>query len=313
MNYISFSMLSQAFRAVRHNRGCAGVDLVTIRNFEDELDLNLRVLEDEVDRRVYSPLPLMKVLVAKKNGEPRGLCIPAVRDRVVQKTVLNCIEQILEAEFEDCSFAFRKGRSVRQAVYQIKGFHHQGYRWVINADIDDFFDTVDHSILLEKFECLVEFPNIRELVRIWLAAEVWDGTALTRLEKGIPQGSPISPILSNLFLDELDVELLEAGHKYVRYADDFVILCKSRKKAERALELAEQVLGNLCLNLGDKEIITFKDGFRYLGVTFLGDLIMKSFDPPKKKNKVLFYPKPLDLESHFRLKKKTEPSEPFII
>jgi RNA-directed DNA polymerase len=297
---ISYSSLLSAFEGVKHNRGCAGVDLVTLRHFEACLELNLRILEDELHRQIYFPLPLMKIFVAKKNGEPRKLCIPAVRDRVVQKAVLQQVEEILEKEFEDCSFAYRKGRSVRQAVYKIKEFHHQGCRWIVNADIDDFFDTVDHEMLTEKFERVVKDSGIRRLVKTWLAAEVWDGTALTRLEKGIPQGSPLSPVLSNLFLDELDMEMLKAGHRYVRYADDFLILCKTRGKAEEALALCEAVLGRLRLTLGDKDITTFEKGFGYLGVMFLGELIMKPFDVPKKKNKVLFYPKPFDIDGWVR-------------
>jgi group II intron reverse transcriptase/maturase len=300
---ISYSSLLSAFEGVKHNRGCAGVDLITLRHFENNLELNLRILEHELHSKIYFPLPLMQIFVAKKNGEPRKLCIPAVRDRVVQKAVLQRVEAILEKEFADCSFAYRKGRSVRQAVYKIKELHHQGCRWIVNADVDDFFDTVDHELLTEKFERVVKDSNIRRLVKTWLAAEVWNGTALTRLEKGIPQGSPLSPILSNLFLDELDEEMLKAGYGYVRYADDFLILCKTREKAEEALALCEAVLSRLRLVLGDKDISTFKEGFKYLGVMFLGDLIMKPFDVPKKKNKVLFYPKPFDMEGWVRGKR----------
>lgn len=132
--------LLAAFEDVKDNHGCAGVDGVTIGQFEKRLAVNLAGLRSELNDGTYFPLPLMKIQVAKKNGEPRGLCIPTVRDRVVQTAVLHRINSLFEKEFEECSFAYRQGRSVRQAVMRIKEFHEQGYRWVVDADIDAFFD-----------------------------------------------------------------------------------------------------------------------------------------------------------------------------
>ena len=210
---INHSLLSSAFHSVKENHGCAGVDGVTIERFEENLDLNLAKLQDELERQNYFPLPLMKILVEKKNGEPRALCIPAVRDRVVETAALQMIEPVLEKEFEECSFAYRKGRSVKQAVYKIKDCYDKGYRWVVDADIDAFFDSVDHKLLLAKFKQYIHDPHIQRLIEIWVTAEIWDGTSLKVCQKGIPQGSPISPILANLFLDELDEELLQKGRR----------------------------------------------------------------------------------------------------
>jgi len=123
-------LLSSAFQHVKENHGCAGVDGVTIERFEENFDLNLARLQDELERQIYFPLPLMKILVEKKNGEPRILCIPTVRDRVVETAVLQIIGPVLEKEFEDCSFAYRKGRSVKQAVYKITDYYDKGYCWV---------------------------------------------------------------------------------------------------------------------------------------------------------------------------------------
>ncbi len=296
--------LPSAFRSVKDNHGCAGVDGVTIKDFEEKLHENLAVLQDELARRTYFPLPLMKILVAKKNGEPRTLCIPAVRDRVVQKAVLQLIEPILEKEFEDCSFAYRQGRSVKQGVYKIKAYYDQGYRWVVDADIDAFFDNVDHRLLLEKFKRVVHDPDIQKLVEQWVRAEIWDGTSLRLLQKGIAQGSAVSPILANLFLDELDEELLQKNYKYIRYSDDFVILCKSPERAASALKLSKQVLEKLLLKLDEEEITDFKHGFKYLGVIFVNSLIMKPFETPKKKNNVLFFPQPFNLDAYLIKKKK---------
>ena len=301
---INHFSLSSAFQHVKENHGCAGVDGVTIERFEENLDLNLAKLQDELERQTYFPLPLMKILVEKKNGEPRILCIPAVRDRVVETAVLQIIGPVLEKEFEDCSFAYRKGRSVRQAVYKIKDYYDKGYRWVVDADIDAFFDSVDHKLLFAKFKRYIDDPHIQRLIELWLATEIWDGTSLKVCQKGIPQGSPISPILANLFLDELDEELLLKGYKYIRYADDYLILCKKKEDAEKGLELSKQVLEKLLLELDEEEITTFDQGFKYLGVIFLKSMVMKPFEVQKKNRKVLFYPKPFNLDAYLLEKKK---------
>ena len=296
--------LSAAFQSVKANNGCAGVDGVTIGQFEHDLNANLFALGEELRRGTYFPLPLMKIQVAKKNGEPRALCIPAVRDRVAQKAVLDLLEPVVEKEFETCSFAYRKGRSVRQAVYKIKEYYDNGYRYVVDADIDAFFDTVDHGLLTEKFRRVVADATIRTLIDLWIKAEVWDGTALSVIEKGIPQGSAISPMLANLFLDELDEEMLQKGLKFIRYSDDFVILCKTPEAAVQALELTEQVLDGLLLSLDEKEIVSFDKGFKFLGVVFLKSMIMQPFEVQQKHRKVLSYPGPFNLNAYLLKKKK---------
>ena len=303
---INLASLHFAFQSVKANHGCAGVDRVTIERFDQNLDENLKALHDELTTQTYFPLPLLKFLVdkGKGDGEARALCVPVVRDRVVQTAALKIIEPVFEKEFEECSFAYRKGRSVKHAVYKIKEYYDQGYRWVINADIDAFFDNVDHRLLLEKFKQYIHEPGIHRLVEQWLNVEIWDGTSLTRLEKGIPQGSPVSPILANLFLDELDEELLNKGYKYVRYADDFVILCKRPEDVNKALELSKQVLRKLLLTLDEEEITSFEQGFKYLGVYFVRSLIMTPFDRPKREHKVLNYPGPFDIQAYLLKKKK---------
>ena len=242
---ISFDKLTDAFKRVKANDGCAGVDRVTIDEFEYDLNANLKKLQGEIQNRTYRPLPLLKILVDKGNGEARALCIPAVCDRVAHVFVLDTVEPVLDREFEVCSFAYRKGHSVKDAVYMIKEYHEQGYNWIVDADIDEFFDSVDHGLLLAKFRKYIDIPFIQELIELWLKTEVWDGERLTILEKGIPQGSPVSPILANLFLDELDEEMLGRGYKIVRYSDDFIVLCKDREEAGKALQLSKEVLNKL--------------------------------------------------------------------
>ena len=306
-----FDSLCASFNRGKENHGCAGVDGVTIEQYEGNLDINLKIMHKELIEQTYWPLPLLKILVDKGNGEARALCVPTVRDRVIQAAVLQIVEPILEREFEDCSFAYRKGRSVKQAVFQVKEYYEQGYRWIVDADIDAFFDSVDHALLLAKFKKYVSIPYIQELIELWVKAEIWDGESLTVLQNGIPQGSPVSPILANLFLDELDETLLKKGYKYIRYADDFVILCKKPGEAKHALQLSKQTLEKLLLNLDEEQILSFEDGFKFLGVTFVRSMIMVPFDRPKKEKKVLFYPNPFNLEEYLHRKTRfaTEDTE----
>ncbi|HHT9121418.1 MAG TPA: group II intron reverse transcriptase/maturase [Candidatus Wunengus sp. YC63] len=301
---ITLNSLSLAFQSVKENHGCAGTDGVTIEQFEGNLDINLKIMHNEITEQTYFPLPLLKILVDKGNGEARALCIPTVRDRVVQTAVLQLIEPILEREFEECSFGYRKGRSVKQAVYKIKEYYEQGYHWVVDADIDAFFDSVDHALLLEKFKKYVSDPYIQKLIELWLKAEIWDGKSLIVPQKGIPQGSPISPILANLFLDELDEAFLKKGYKIVRYADDFIILCKKPDEAMNARQLSKQTLEKLHLQLDEEQITSFEQGFKFLGVVFVRSMIMVPFDRPKKERKILFYPDPLNINDYLMNKRR---------
>ncbi len=305
----SLGELRRAFEHVKANHGCAGVDGVTLHRFGSRIDLNLRILQDQLDRSVYRPLPLVKVLIPKKNGEKRTLCIPTVVDRIAQTAVLGRIEPVLEAEFEEISYAYRKGRGVRQAVMKIKELREEGYRYVADADIDDFFSSVDHDRLLVRLEEAIGDDAIIDLVRLWLKSEVWDGKVLRHLEKGLPQGSPISPILSNLFLDELDEKVEKMGFKYVRYADDFIIFARDAAEAMEGLEISEQILDGLSLELDDKEVTSFERGFSYLGVVFLNDLILKPFDAPKKKRGVVAFPAPMDMGAYFASRDRERPHD----
>ncbi|MDI6736617.1 MAG: group II intron reverse transcriptase/maturase [bacterium] len=295
--------LSTAWGRVKENHGCAGVDGVTIEGFEKRLERNLKRLQTDLRNKSYHPLPLLKFLVDKGNGEARPLSVPTVRDRIAQSAVLEVFEPAFESEFEECSFAYRKGRSVKQAIYQIKEYYEAGYRWVVDADIDAFFDSVDHQLLLKKVKRYINDEYIVRLIELWIKAEVWDGESLKVMNKGIPQGSPISPILANLFLDELDEAMLKNNQRYVRFADDFLVLCKSSEKAREILEFTNEVLERLLLKLDEGEIVSFDQGFKYLGVMFVRSMVMVPFDKPKKERKVLYYPPPLNMGA-YRLKKK---------
>ena len=173
-------------------------------------------------------------------------------------------------------------------------------------DVDAFFDRLDHVRLLRKVAAVIREEAVLELIALWVRAEVWDGQTITKLEHGIPQGSVISPALANLFLDELDESLLEKCYKLVRYADDFLILCKEKKQAQEALEVTDEILEGMGLDLDEEKtaITSFEAGFKYLGVIFLRSLIMKPFETTLKKRRVISFPPPLDRQAIEQLRSK---------
>ncbi len=277
-NVISHANLHAAWLRVYENQGGAGIDGVNLAAFAADLWLNLETLANEVKYNTYRPHPLLRVEIEKKSGGIRQLSIPVIRDRVLQTAVAIVLTPLFEAEFEDASFAYRKGRSIDQAIARIEQLRNKGYQWVVDADIHTFFDQVNHKLLMQQVQQLVGDKDILRLIRSWLTVIVVDGDERYRLTKGVPQGSPMSPILANLYLDQLDEVLLDKKYHLVRYADDFVILCKSQKKAEQALQLTGEVLEQLrlCFNQHKTGITSFNRGFRFLGVEFIRSLVFKS-------------------------------------
>jgi group II intron reverse transcriptase/maturase len=283
--------LNRAFLRVKENHGCTGSDEISLAGFESGLAGQIDLLQRMVQDESYFAWPLRKIEVEKSPGseERRTLLVPAVRDRVLQTAVAAYMEPFLEAEFDECSFAYRRGRSVRMAVERVYQLYQEGYRWLLDADIESFFGSVDREIAAGRLSTLIPDETVVRLVRLWLDSAVWDGLHLTRTAFGLPLGAVISPMLANLCLDVLDDRLLEEGIKMVRYSDDFVVLTKSRKAAERAHALTEEVLAGLRLRLneGKTRIVRFSDGFKFLGIIFLKDLLLQPWKPGRKRLKVL--------------------------
>lgn len=293
--------LRRAWERVEESDGCAGIDGVTLERFEDHLEAELTRLRGELVSESYAPLPLLQFTVPKAGGGQRKLAVPSVRDRVAQLATKAIIEPAFEAEFEQCSFAYRRSRSVQQALNQVEQLREAGYEWVVDADITSYFDNVDHQLLLKSVSDLVADPRIVRLITQWIVAMVYDGQQMTKLEKGLPQGAPISPMLANLFLDRFDELMLRDGQRLVRYADDFLILCRSRPRAEEALQLTGQILGELrlALNLEKTRVTSFSDGFRFLGATFIRSLSLMT-DPQDKgpAERAIRLPPPLPILRH---------------
>ena len=243
--------------------GCAGVDRVTIAEFQDNLAENLETLQSLLRENQYSPLPLLKIDV-KKEDNNRKIAIPAIRDRIVQSALLNVIEPYFEPSFLDCSFAYRPNRGAHQALNRVEKLIKKGFTWTAKADIENFFDNVDHEILIKSLAEKVNDSNIINLISKTLYSQEFENN------KGIAQGSVISPLFSNIYLHKFDETMVYAGYNIVRYADDFVVLTDSSEIAQQALQKAEESLDQLRLQLNKEKtcITNIKDGFVFLGYEF---------------------------------------------
>ena len=275
----SVETLRQGWDKVRKNNGMEGVDHQTCYMFGLKADEHLKQLRNELIECTYEALPLLRLDIPKPGSKKkRMLLIPAVRDRVVQSSTAIVLQPIFEKELENCTFAYRPGLSYLDAIETLRQLREEGYRWVVDADISAYFDNVDHALLFERFRELVPDPDVEALIRQWVRADMIHDYRRIRRSKGLPQGAVVSPMLANLFLDRFDEALVEKGFRPVRYADDFVIVCRSKPKAEAALELTEELLEGLNLQLHPEKtrLTTFDDGFRFLGSLFIRSLILPS-------------------------------------
>ncbi len=267
---ITSELVFKAWRAVRRNRGAAGIDKVSVRMFEQNLDANLARLMRELKQRTYEPLPARRVYIPKdaKGTKFRPLGIPAVRDRVAQEVLRCLLNPIFEARFHDHSYGFRGGRSCHDAVEKVLELGRQGYRYVLDADISGFFDNLSHSAIMRELSNVVADGNILGLVEKFLRAGVMEGGKIRATHVGTPQGGVVSPLLANIALNVLDWHLHERGLRFVRYADDFVILCRSEHEAKEALGLVEHLLADrlgLSLSPEKTKVTRFHEGFSFLG------------------------------------------------
>lgn len=237
---ITDGLLLESFKAVKRNRGAAGIDKVSIEMFEANLADNLRALMRDLKTGSFQPHPLRRHLIPKNETEFRPLGIPAVRDRVAQEVVRRLLSPIFEPLFHPSSYGFRPKRNCHMAVEAALKFHADGFGDVVDADIQGFFDNLSHSIIMQSVAERVADGNILRLVEKFLTSGVMDNGVFKPTSVGTPQGGVVSPLLANIVLNVLDWQLEHAGYRFVRYADDFVVLCQTPSQAKEALALVDR-------------------------------------------------------------------------
>jgi group II intron reverse transcriptase/maturase len=264
---ITIDLMHRAFRNVKRNRGAAGIDKVSIIMFEANLEQNLLALMRDLKTGTFRPLPLRRVHIPKAPGQTRPLGIPAVRDRVAQEVLRQLLSPLFERLFHDDSYGFRPGRNCHQAVERVLELHRQGHVHVLDADIKGFFDNIPHQVIMAGVAAEVADGNILRLVQRFLKAGVMEDGVFRQTTVGTPQGGVISPLLANIALNSLDWQLHEHGQRFVRYADDFVVLCQTETQVQEAFDLVQRQLTSLGLTLSAEKtkMNKFREGFAFLG------------------------------------------------
>jgi RNA-directed DNA polymerase len=234
--------LLRALRRVESNRGAPGVDGMTVEELRAHLINHWLEIRETLDRGRYRPSPVRRVGIAKADGGERQLGIPTVLDRFIQQAIAQALTPLFEPLFSPQSYGFRPGRSAHDAVKQAQGYEQEGYAWVVDIDLERFFDQVNHDMLMARVARVVKDKRMLKLIRAYLESGVMVNGVVMEVKEGTPQGGPLSPLLSNIMLDDLDKELEKRGHKFVRYADDCNVYVKTQRAGERVMGSVVQFL-----------------------------------------------------------------------
>ena len=268
---LSRENLRRAWEQVQANHGAPGVDGMTVAEFPDFVrSPNWPGIKESLAKGTYRPQPVRRVYIPKDGGGERPLGIPTVLDRVIQQALAQVLEPLFDPEFSDWSYGFRKRRGAHDAVKQARAYLKQGYSVAVDMDLAKFFDTVNFDILMQRVNRKVSDPVVRRLIWRFLRAGVMENGQVSPSEKGVPQGGPLSPLLANIVLHDLDMELEKRGHKFVRYADDFLVLVKSVRAGRRVMSNLTQFLDKklrLAVNLVKSKVAPLNQ-CRFLGFTF---------------------------------------------
>jgi len=261
--------LELAWVKVKRNRGAGGIDGQSIDEFESDLEGNLKRLHDELRTQKYQPQPVKRHLIPKRGqaGKLRPLGIPIVYDRVCQQALLNRLESIFEPVFDEASFGYRRGRSTKDAMRKVWRELEQGYEWVVDADLKDFFGSANHEKLMELLNQRVADGRVLSLLEAMMKVDYLEDKTLYRNARGVPQGGVISPLMSNVLLTPFDREMRRKGYRLTRYADDWLVTCRTRAEAQAALNFATNVLGKLgvVLHKDKTRLVHVQHGFEFLG------------------------------------------------
>lgn len=266
--------LEASFRKVKANKGAAGVDHQTIEMFEANLGKNLERIAEDLRSEKYRPQGIRRVEIPKPGGqEKRPLGIPTVRDRVVQTALRNVIEPIFERDFARHSYGFRPRRGCKDALRRVEGLLREGYDYVVEIDIRRYFEKIPHRALMGQIGLKLSDGRVMDLIEAQLKQGVLEGMQEGEPEEGTPQGSGVSPLLANIYLDPFDHKMGEEGYETIRYADDAIVMCRSFEEAQNALEEIQQWMSGAQLQLHEQKtriVAVFKEGFDFLGYHFQG-------------------------------------------
>lgn len=262
--------LFEAYKQVYKNKGASGVDGVTVDELGKYIYLHKEEIKEQIRKRKYKPSPVRRVYIPKENGDKRGLGIPTVVDRLIQQAIVQVLSPIYEEQFSETSYGFRPNRSCEKAIIKLLEYFNDGYTWIVDIDLQKFFDTVCHDKLISIIMKTIHDGELVSLIRKYLVSGVMENGIVSPTKVGTPQGGNLSPLLSNIMLNELDKELEKRGLRFVRYADDCIIVVRSEKSANRVMEnitkFIEKKLG-LKVNV-EKSKVARPNQIKYLGYGF---------------------------------------------
>lgn len=271
------SNCKQALARVKRNKGSAGIDGMTVEQLPAYLKQHWLTIRAQLLSGTYKPQPVKRVEIPKPDGGRRKLGIPTVLDRFIQQAVMQVLQRSWDRTFSAHSYGFRPGRSAHQAVAKAQQYIAEGYGWVVDLDLEKFFDRVNHDKLMARLARRIGDKRMLKLIRAFLRAGVLEGGLVSPVDEGTPQGGPLSPLLSNIVLDELDRELEQRGHRFVRYADDCNIYVRSQRAGERVMKSVSQfITRKLKLKVNEeKSAVARPDKRKFLSFSFLGTETVK--------------------------------------
>ncbi|NYH12775.1 group II intron reverse transcriptase/maturase [Paraburkholderia bryophila] len=258
--------LKQAFKRVRANKGAAGVDGLDVDQTARHLVTVWPAIREQLLKGTYRPSPVRRVTIPKPDGGERELGIPTVTDRLIQQALLQVLQPVLDPTFSEHSYGFRPGRRAHDAVLAAQSYVQSGRRIVVDVDLEKFFDRVNHDILIDRLQKRIGDAGVIQLIRAYLNSGIMDGGVVQQRDQGTPQGGPLSPLLANVLLDEVDKELERRGHCFARYADDANVYVRSRRAGERVMALLRRLYGRLRLQVNEtKSAVASVFGRKFLG------------------------------------------------